>query len=61
MNSKQAVGLAGTRLNEGPKVQALSSAHVGANCIDKAMPGASFKSGWYRPRRPLSQSERLPS
>ena len=27
MSSKQAVGLAGTRLNEGPKVPALSSAH----------------------------------
>jgi hypothetical protein len=61
MNSKRAVGLAGTRLNEGPKVPALYSAHLGANCSDNAMPGASFKSEWYRPRRSLSQSERLPS
>ena len=61
MSSKQTVGLAGTRLIEGPKVPALSSAHLGANCIGKAMPGASFNSGWYRPGRLLSQSERLPS
>jgi hypothetical protein len=61
MSSKQAGGLARTRLIEGPKVPALTSAQVEANCIGKAMPGASFNSGWYRPRRLLSQSERLPS
>jgi hypothetical protein len=61
MNTKQAVGLARTRLNEGPKVPALSSAHLGANCLGNAMPEASFKSGWYRPGRLMSQSERLPS
>jgi hypothetical protein len=61
MSSKQAVVLAETRLIECPKVPALSSAHAGANCNGKAMPGASFNSGWYRTRRLLSQSERLPS
>jgi hypothetical protein len=61
MSSKHATGLAVTRLNEGPKVPALTSAYVGANCIGDRMPGASFNSGWYRPRRLLSQSERLPS
>jgi hypothetical protein len=61
MSSKRAAGLAQTRLIEGPKVPALTSAHIGANCNGKAMPGASFNSGWYRPRRFLSQSERLPS
>jgi len=61
MSSKKAKGLALTRLNEGPKVPALTSAHVEANCIGNRMPGASFNAGWYRPRRLLSQSERLPS
>ena len=61
MSSKHANGLALTRLNEGPKVPALSSASVEANCIGNRMPGVSFNSGWYRPRRLLSQSERLPS
>jgi hypothetical protein len=61
MSSKQAPGLASARLNDGPKVPALTSAHAGANCIGKAMPGASFTSEWYRPERLMSQSERLPS
>ena len=61
MNIKRAADLTEARLNNGPKVPALISAHAGANCIGKAMPGASFNSGWYRPRRLLSQSERLPS
>ncbi len=42
MSSKRAAGLAQTRLIEGPQVPALTSAHVGANCNGKAMPGASL-------------------
>jgi hypothetical protein len=61
MSSKQTAGLTETRLIEGPQVPALTPAHVEANCVGKAMPGASFNSGWYRPRRLLSHSERLPS
>lgn len=61
MSSKQAAGLALARLTEGPKVPALTSAHAGAICTGKGMPGGSFNSQWYRPKRLLSQSERLPS
>jgi hypothetical protein len=61
ISTKHVKGLAETRLNQGPKVPALTSARVEANCIGNRMPGASFNSGWYRPRRLLSQSERLPS
>jgi hypothetical protein len=61
MSSKQAVGLARARLNKGLQVPALTSAHAGAICIGRSMPGASFTSGWYRLERLLSQSERLPS
>jgi hypothetical protein len=59
MSSKQAVRLGLTRLNDGPKVPALTSAHAGANCIGASMPGASFTSGWYRPQWLMSQGKRL--
>ena len=49
MSSKQAVVLAETRLIEAPKVPALSSAHAGANCNGKAMPGASLIPGGTAP------------
>jgi hypothetical protein len=61
MISKRAPGLACTRLNDGLKVPVLATAHAGSNCIGTVMPGASFKSEWYRPERLMSQSERLPS
>ncbi len=61
MISKRAPGLALARLNDGPKVPALTSAHAGLNCVGTAMPGASFTSEWYRPERLMSQGERLPS
>jgi hypothetical protein len=50
--------------NQGPRVPVLpapTSDHAGANCVGKGMPKDSFKSGWYRLERLLSQSERLPS
>jgi hypothetical protein len=61
MSSKQAPGLARTRLNDGQNVPVLATAHAGSNCIGTAMQGASFKSEWYRPERLMSQGERLPS
>jgi hypothetical protein len=62
MSTKQVARLAATRLTKAPGPRPLTSAsHAGANCRINAMPEASFTSGWYRPRRPLSQSERLPS
>ena len=62
MGSSHAAGLTQARLAQGRKVPALTSAlQAGANCIRKGMPGVSFTSDWYRPRRLMSQSERLPS
>lgn len=60
--TKQAAGLAGARLDKASKASALTpSVQAGGNCSIHAMQGAAFKSGWYRPERLMSQSERLPS
>jgi hypothetical protein len=62
MSTKQAAGLAAARLLKPSGPRPLTSAdHAGVNCRINAMPEASFTSGWYRPGRPMSQSERLPS
>ena len=62
MSTKQVARLAAARLIKPSGLRSLPSAgHAGANCRINAMPEAYFTSGWYRPGRPLSQSERLPS
>ena len=62
MSTKQVARLAVARLPKASGPRPLTSAsHAGANCRINAMPEASFTSGWYRPGRPISQSERLPS
>ena len=60
MSTKQVAALAGARLSKASKAPAMASAlHHKVNCNICAMPEASFTSGWYRPGRPMSQSERL--
>ena len=62
MSTKQAASLAGTRLYKASKAPAMAMAdHRQANCNICALPEASFMSGWYRPGRLMSQSERLQS
>jgi len=62
MSTQRVAGLAAARLGKPSGPRSLSSAdHAGAKCGINAMPEASFASGWYRPGRPMSQSERLPS
>jgi hypothetical protein len=62
MSSKHVAGLAGARLHKASKAPATaSSSRYTANCNICAMPEASFTSGWYRPERLMSQSERLQS
>jgi len=61
MSTKQVAGLAATRLSKPYGPRPLTSHQAGVNCRINAMPEASFTSGWYRPGRPMSQSERLPS
>jgi hypothetical protein len=62
MGTKHVVGLAAARLRKPSGPRPLSSAdQAGADCGINAMAEASFTSGWYRPGRPMSQSERLPS
>ncbi len=62
MSTKQVARLAAARLTKASGRRPLTSASpAGANCHIIAMPEASFTSGWYRPGRPMSQSERLPS
>ena len=62
MGSKRVAALAGARLDEASKPLAMTPAiqHT-VNCNICGMPEASFTSGWYRPGRPMSQSERLRS
>lgn len=60
MSSKQVAGLTGPRLHKASKAPATAWAvQHKANCNICAMPEAFFTSGWYRPGRPMSQSERL--
>jgi hypothetical protein len=60
--TKQAAGLTSACLITSPEASAVTpSVQAGANRNIHAMSGAAFKSGWYRPERLMSQSERLPS
>jgi hypothetical protein len=62
MSSKHVAGLAGARLHKASKAPAMAWADQHkVNCNICAMPEASFTSGWYRPERLMSQSERLQS
>jgi hypothetical protein len=63
-STKRVAGLAGAPLYTSSKAKAAAfapSAQAGENRNIHAMPGAAFNSGWYRPERLMSQSERLPS
>jgi hypothetical protein len=61
-STKQAAGLTSARLRTSSATSAVTpSVQDGANAGIHAMAGAAFKSNWYRPGRPMSQSERLPS
>jgi hypothetical protein len=63
MNRKHVAALAGARLHTASKAPAMVSSGRQkvneVNCNICAMPEASFTSGWYRPERPMSHSERL--
>ncbi|HUC13710.1 MAG TPA: hypothetical protein VMS00_04580 [Acidimicrobiales bacterium] len=60
--TKQAVRLTTARLLTSSEASAVTpSVQAGAARNIHAMPGAAFKSNWYRPERLMSQSERLPS
>jgi len=60
--TKQAAGLTSARLSTSSEASAVTApVQAGANRNIHAMPGAAFKSGWYRLERLMSQSERLPS
>jgi len=60
--TKQAAELTGAHLRKSSWTSAVTpSVPSGANGRIHAMAGAAFKSNWYRPRRLMSQSERLPS
>jgi hypothetical protein len=62
MSTTQVAAMAAARLTKPSGPCPLPSAdHAGVNCRINAVPEASFTSGWYRPGRPMSQSERLPS
>ena len=62
MVTKQLAELVTARLNKPSRLRPLSSdVHPGATGGINAMPEASFTSAWYRPGRPMSQSERPPS
>jgi hypothetical protein len=61
-STKQAAGLTSARLRTSCETAAVTpSVQAGANGSIHTMAGAAFKSNWYRPGRPMSQSERLPS
>jgi hypothetical protein len=65
MSSKHVAAPAGARLHTASKAPAMASSAYPkvneVNCNICAMPEASFTSGWYRPERPMSHSERLQS